>query len=112
MLSLGALMPLPSMAKRWKTNKNIIKSAEGDWDVIVIGGGPAGCTAAISAAREGARTLLIESNGRLGGLGTSGMVPTWSPFSDGERIIYRGLAEKILNESKKAVPYVREKDVN
>lgn len=112
MLSLGALIPLPGMAKRRKTNKNIIKPPEGEWDVIVIGGGPAGCTAAISAAREGARTLLIESNGRLGGLGTSGMVPTWSPFSDGERMIYRGLAEKILNESKKAVPYVREKDVN
>ena len=45
------------------------------WDVIVIGGGPAGCTAAISAAREGAKTLLIEAMGQLGGMGTAGMVP-------------------------------------
>jgi hypothetical protein len=71
------------------------------WDVIVVGGGPGGCTAAISAAREGAKTLLIEATGQLGGMGTSGLVPAWCPFSDGEKIIYRGLAEKIFNESKK-----------
>ena len=73
------------------------------WDVIVVGGGPAGCTAAISAAREGAKTLLIEAIGQLGGMGTAGMVPAWCPFSDGKKMIYRGLAEKIFNESKKAV---------
>ena len=59
------------------------------WNVIVVGGGPAGCTAAISAAREGAKTLLIEAMGQLGGMGTSGMVPAWCPFSDGEKIIDR-----------------------
>ncbi|MDR3261482.1 MAG: FAD-dependent oxidoreductase [Tannerella sp.] len=75
------------------------------WDVIVVGGGPGGCTAAISAAREGAKTLLIEAMGQLGGMGTAGMVPAWCPFSDGEKIIYRGLAEKIFNESKKGVPH-------
>jgi len=37
------------------------------WDIIVIGGGPAGCTAATAAAREGAKTLLIEASGFLGG---------------------------------------------
>ncbi|RYZ78164.1 MAG: FAD-dependent oxidoreductase, partial [Proteobacteria bacterium] len=56
-----------------------------DWDVIVIGGGPTGCTAA--AAREGAKTLLIESSGVLGGSGTSALVPAWCPFSDREQII-------------------------
>lgn len=39
-------------------------------DVIVIGGGPAGCPAAIQAARLGARTLLVEKNGALGGTTT------------------------------------------
>ena len=76
------------------------------WDVIVVGGGPGGCTAAISAAREGAKTLLIEAMGKLGGMGTSGMVPAWCPFSDGEKILYRGLAEKIFDESRKGVPHV------
>lgn len=77
------------------------------WDVIVVGGGPGGCTAAISAAREGARTLLIEAMGQLGGMGTLGMVPAWCPFSDGEKIVYRGLAEKIFQESKKGVLHER-----
>lgn len=75
------------------------------WDVIVAGGGPAGCTAAAAAARAGAKTLLIEATGILGGMGTSGLVPAWCPFSDKERVIYGGLAERILNESKKATPH-------
>jgi hypothetical protein len=78
---------------------------EDHWDVIVVGGGPAGCAAAIAAAREGAKTLLIESMGCLGGMGTSGLVPAWTPFSDGEKIVYRGIAEKVFNESKKGVPF-------
>ncbi|MDR2384225.1 MAG: FAD-dependent oxidoreductase [Tannerella sp.] len=80
-------------------------TVDSQWDVIVAGGGPSGCAAAISAAREGAKTLLIEAMGQLGGMGTAGMVPAWCPFSDGEKIIYRGLAEKIFNESKKGVPH-------
>ena len=75
------------------------------WDVIVIGGGPSGCAAATAAAREGARTLLIEATGALGGMGTSGLMPGWAPLSDGEKIIYRGLAEKIVMKSKPDVPH-------
>ncbi len=63
-----------------------------DWEVVVVGGGPAGCAAAAAAAREGARTLLIESTGALGGMSTNGLVPSWAPFSDLEKIIYRGIA--------------------
>src|SRR5690554_6571578 len=47
---------------------------EGIYDVIVCGGGPAGIAAAISSAREGARTLLIELGGSLGGVWTSGLL--------------------------------------
>ena len=71
-----------------------------DFDVIVAGGGPAGCTAAIASAREGLKTLLIEGTGALGGMGTSGLVPAWCPFSDKEKIIYGGLAQKIFELSK------------
>lgn len=76
------------------------------FEVIVVGGGPAGCAAAAAAAREGAKTLLIESTGALGGMGTSGLVPAWCPFSDHEKIIYRGIAEKVFNLSKAGTKHV------
>ena len=44
------------------------------FDVIVVGGGPSGCVAALSAARNGANTLLIEREGYLGGMMTGGSV--------------------------------------
>ena len=45
------------------------------WDVIVCGSGPAGIAAALSAGRAGARTLLMEAKGALGGVWTSGLLP-------------------------------------
>ena len=50
----------------------------GEYDVIVVGGGPAGVGAALAAARNGTNTLLIEQHGCLGGMWTTGMViPIW-----------------------------------
>jgi hypothetical protein len=49
-----------------------------DADVVVLGGGPGGWTAAVSAAREGARTVLVERYGFLGGMGTEANVNQWS----------------------------------
>ena len=43
----------------------------GEYDVAVLGGGPAGIAAAVAAARAGCRTLLIERYGFLGGMGTA-----------------------------------------
>ncbi len=83
-----------------------------DYDIIVAGGGPAGCAAAIAAARKGARTLLIEATGSLGGMGTMGLIPAWCPFSDKEKIIYKGIAEEIFNASKAGVAHVREWDID
>ena len=47
----------------------------GEFDVIVCGGGPAGCAAALAAARAGARTLLLERNQFAGGIWTAGLMP-------------------------------------
>ena len=85
---------------------------DASWDVIVAGGGPAGCTAAAAAAREGARTLLIEGTGALGGSGTSALVPAWCPFSDKEKIIYRGLAEQVFTKAKEGIPHVKSADLD
>lgn len=87
-------------------NKNKIK-VNNQWDVIVVGGGPAGCAAATAAAREGAKVLIIESTGALGGMGTSGLLNAWCPFTDKEKIIYKGIAEKVFMEAKKGVPHAR-----
>jgi len=77
------------------------------WDVIVAGGGPAGCAAATAAAREGARTLLLEATGALGGMGTSGLVPWFCGYGDGERIIARGLAEHVRCALADGMPHLK-----
>jgi len=82
------------------------------WDVIVVGGGPAGCTAATAAARDGAKTLLVEATCTLGGMGTMGLVPAWCPFSDHEKIVYRGLAQRVLEATRSAMPHLSEKNVD
>ena len=67
-------------------------------DVLIVGGGPAGVGAALSAARLGARTLIIEQTNCLGGVATSGghnhfsLFTSWDKF--GERII-GGVAEEV-----------------
>jgi hypothetical protein len=45
-----------------------------EWDVAVVGGGPAGIGAALGSARTGASTILIEAQGCLGGVWTSGLL--------------------------------------
>lgn len=83
-----------------------------DWEVIVIGGGPSGCAAATAAAREGAKTLLIEAGGFLGGSATAALVPAWCPFTDKEKVIYRGIAERVLEACKAGMAHVGKKDVD
>lgn len=51
-----------------------VLEAQEPFDVVVCGGGPAGIAAALSAARCGARTCLIEAHGCLGGIWTSGLL--------------------------------------
>jgi hypothetical protein len=47
-------------------------------DVLVVGGGPAGVGAAVAASRRGARTLLIEQSGAIGGVATTGLMSHWT----------------------------------
>lgn len=110
--SVSAALPINSEDReKISLRKRSVPISKG-WDVIVVGGGPSGCTAAIAAAREGAKTLLIESTGMLGGMGTAGLMNAWCPFTDGEKIIYNGLAEKVMRAAKKGVPHVPENSYN
>ena len=72
------------------------------YDVIVCGGGVAGCAAAISAAKNGASVLLLEKSNILGGLATLGLINLFVPMCNGrgKQIIF-GLAEKWLRDSAK-----------
>jgi hypothetical protein len=80
------------------------------YDVIVAGGGPAGCAAAVASARTGAKTLLIEASGSLGGMGTIGLVPAWCPFSDQKKVVYRGIAQEVFENLKAVTPHARPSD--
>ena len=51
-------------------------------DVVVCGGGPAGVSAAVAAARRGAKTLLLEQHGCLGGIWTSGLLCWLLDYAD------------------------------
>lgn len=68
-------------------------------DVVVVGGGPAGLCAAVSAARQGVRVILVEQGGACGGMATRGLV---GPFMtcydrDGKNMIIRGIFEEIVD---------------
>ncbi len=66
------------------------------YDVLVAGGGPAGSAAAVSAARLGARVLLVEASGCLGGMGTAGLVANFAPMSDGVRPLVGGFTRELI----------------
>src|SRR5699024_7662366 len=77
----------------------------GEFDVVVIGGGPAGLMAAASAARTGRSTLLVERYGFLGGARTAGGPSTFCglhPNVHGrhEQVIH-GLADTLLERLRK-----------
>lgn len=62
-------------------------------EVLVLGAGPAGVAAAITAAREGVKTVLVEQLGEVGGIATAGLMSHWTGNTKG------GFYEEILERS-------------
>ena len=75
-----------------------------DVDVLVVGGGAAGVAAAASAARSGKSVLICESGGCFGGVGTSGLVPSFANFTDNDDIIVGGIGLEIRKNVSKEYP--------
>ena len=85
-------------------------SSYGHWDVVVLGGGPSGTCAAIEAERGGAKTLLIEATGMLGGMATNALVGPFMTNYDreGNRPVvgglYREIIERLAEQSAAILP--------
>src|SRR6202047_520772 len=75
-------------------------SLYGEYEVAVLGGGPAGIAAAVAAARAGPRTLLIERYGFLGGMGTAAGVTNFcglhANVSGEMHRVVQGIASELL----------------
>jgi len=69
-------------------------------EVIVVGGGLAGCAAAIAAARNGADTMLVEETGMVGGLATLGYVGPLDATTKRNGESFGGLAEEIVESTR------------
>ncbi len=65
------------------------------WNVIVCGGGLTGVCAAVAAARNGAKTLLVERDASLGGTMTNGLVGPMMTFHSPEKQVIGGLAQEV-----------------
>ncbi|NQU44066.1 FAD-dependent oxidoreductase, partial [bacterium] len=70
-------------------------------DVLVAGGGPGGIGAAVAAAREGAKVLLVEHYGFLGGMATAGEVNPFMPNHLGEESLDQGIFEEWLDRMRR-----------
>jgi hypothetical protein len=74
-----------------------IMQSERNYDVIVAGGGPSGFIAAIAAARLGAKTLLIERYGFLGGMPTAACIGPISPFHFQDEQVIAGIPQQFID---------------
>ncbi|RZJ10152.1 MAG: FAD-dependent oxidoreductase, partial [Haliea sp.] len=101
------------MSPTYQLSRSI--ASDEPYDLVVAGGGPAGTATAVCAARLGLKVLLAEATGCLGGMGTSGLVASFGPVSDGERMLVGGFMKELLGtmwEQKAFAPQVTQDYLN
>lgn len=81
----------------------------GEYDLVVCGGGPSGCAAALAGAREGLNVLLLEAQAQFGGTATSGLVSHWlgGRTQEGEWVvggIFRDMVLEAVAEGAAVLP--------
>ncbi len=69
----------------------------GNYDIIVVGSGPSGMAASVIAAKNGAKVLLIEAQGSVGGISTTGLMSHWTGTCDSN--FYREILQRSANKN-------------
>lgn len=88
------------MVRNMTIKENIETKITAECEVLVCGGGFAGISAALAAARQGKDVMLLEREYILGGLGTAGLITIYLPLCDGmgKQVSY-GIAEELFRLS-------------
>ncbi len=79
-------------------------SVKKEVDVFIAGGGPAGITAAVAAARHGMSVFLVEMFGSFGGSAAHALVPAFMQFTDGINFLAGGIGKEIRDAVKSECP--------
>jgi len=96
-LRIGKNKNVPSGREYW--SGQLAQSGEADYDVVVYGAEPQGISAALSAARLGARTLLISNDEDAGGIITKCLIPELElPYGQDGKILNGGLLDELDKE--------------
>ncbi|MBQ8882937.1 MAG: FAD-dependent oxidoreductase, partial [Clostridia bacterium] len=75
--------------------ENLTTKVYGEYDAVVVGGGPSGCGVAVALGRSGLKTLLIERHNCVGGAWTTGLI---NPFFDFKNKV--GFVKELVDELK------------
>ena len=99
----GAVLHQPTLVQMADALGNSTRPGTEVYDLVILGGGPAGLSAAVYAASEGLRTLVVEANSIGGQAGTSSMIRNYLGFPrgvSGEDLTFRAYEQALMFGTK------------